>query len=44
VPIPKSVRFLLDFVGRCYPKAKCVGEIEFTDLTLLDKIQRSNFP
>ena len=40
---PKSVRFLLDFIGRRYPKAKSVGENEFTDLTLLDEIRRSNF-
>ncbi len=43
-PDPKSVRFLLDFVGRRYPKAKSVGENEFTDLTLLDEIRRYNFP
>jgi len=43
-PDPKSVRFLLDFIGRRYPKAKTLGENEFTDLTLLDEIRRSNFP
>jgi len=35
---------LLDFIGRRYPKAKSVGENDFTDLTLLDEIHRSNFP
>jgi hypothetical protein len=43
-PNPKSVRFLLDFIGRRYPKAKSVGENDFIDLTLLDEIHRSNFP
>jgi hypothetical protein len=31
-------------IGRRYPKAKSIGENEFTDLTLLDEIRRSNFP
>jgi len=43
-PDPKSVRFLLDFIGRRYPKAESVGENEFTDLTLRDEIRRSNVP
>jgi len=42
-PDPKSVRFLLDFVGRRYPKAKTTGENEYTDLSLLDEIRRSGF-
>jgi hypothetical protein len=41
---PKSLRFLLDDFGRRYPKAKSIGENEFTDLTLLDETRRSNFP
>jgi ABC-type nitrate/sulfonate/bicarbonate transport system substrate-binding protein len=40
-PDPRSVRFLLDFVGRRYPKAKSIGETAYTDLSLLDEIQRS---
>lgn len=43
-PNPKSVRFLLDFIGGRYPKAKSIGENEFTDLTLLDELRRANFP
>ncbi len=42
-PNLKSVRFLLDFIGGRYLKAKSIGENEFTDLTLLDEIRRSNF-
>jgi hypothetical protein len=38
------VHFLLDFIGGRYPKAKSIGENEFTDLILLDEIRRSNFP
>jgi hypothetical protein len=36
-------RFLLDFIGRRYPKAKRLGENEFPDLILLDEIRRANF-
>ena len=36
-------RFLLDFIGCRYPKAKSLGEHEFTDLILLDEIRRANF-
>lgn len=42
-PDPKAVRYLLDFIGRRYPKAKSIGENDFTDLTLLDEIRRSGF-
>jgi NitT/TauT family transport system substrate-binding protein len=42
-PDPKSVRFLLDFIGRRYPKAKSIGEYEYTDLSLLDDVRRSGF-
>lgn len=42
-PDPKSVRFTLDFAGRRYPKAKSIGENEYTDLSLLDEIRRSAF-
>ena len=38
-PDPKSVRFLLDFIGRRYPNAKAVSENDFTDLSLLDEIR-----
>ena len=40
-PNPRSVRFLLDFVGRLYPKAKSISETAYTDLSLLDEVQRS---
>jgi ABC-type nitrate/sulfonate/bicarbonate transport system substrate-binding protein len=42
-PDPKSVRFMLDFTARRYPKAKSIGENEYTDLSLLDEIRRSGF-
>jgi len=42
-PDPKAIRFLLDFIGRRYPKAKSLGDHEFTDLSLLEEIRRSGF-
>jgi hypothetical protein len=35
--------FLLDCIGRRYPKAKRLDEKEFPDLILLDEIRRANF-
>lgn len=42
-PNPKSVRFLLDFIGRRYPEAKSIDENKFTDMSLADDIRRSGF-
>jgi len=42
-PDPKSVRFLLDFIGRRYPEAKSIDENKFTDMSLVDEIRRSGF-
>lgn len=42
-PDPKSVRFLLDFVGRQYPQAKGLSAADHWDLSLLDGIHRSGF-
>jgi NitT/TauT family transport system substrate-binding protein len=42
-PEPKSLRFLLDFIARRYPQAKGISETAYTDLSLLEEIQRSGF-
>lgn len=42
-PDPKSVRFLLDVVGRRYPQARSVSETDYSDLSLLEEIHRSGF-
>ena len=42
-PDPRSVRFLLDFIGRRYPEAKSIGENKFTDLSLIEDIRHSGF-
>jgi NitT/TauT family transport system substrate-binding protein len=42
-PDPESVRFTLDFIGRLYPKAKEVKITDFSDLSLLEEIQKSGF-
>ncbi len=42
-PDPRSVRFLLDFIGRRYPEAKSLGENKFTDLSLIEEIRHSGF-
>jgi ABC-type nitrate/sulfonate/bicarbonate transport system substrate-binding protein len=42
-PDPKSVRFLLDFIGRRYPEARSIDENKFTDMSLVDDIRRSGF-
>lgn len=42
-PDSKSVRFLLDFIGRRYPEAKNIGENQYTDLSLMEEIRRSGF-
>ena len=43
-PDPRSVRFVLDFIGRRYPEAKSIGENKFTDLSLIEDIQRFAAP
>ena len=42
-PDPKSVRFLLDFIGRRYPEARSIDENKFTDMSIVDDIRRSGF-
>lgn len=42
-PEPKSVRFMLDFARRRYPKAKSISQSEYTELNLLNEIRRSGF-
>jgi NitT/TauT family transport system substrate-binding protein len=42
-PEPESVRFTLDFVGRLYPKAKEMKVTDYSDLSLLDEINKSGF-
>jgi hypothetical protein len=40
---PDSVRFTLDFIGRLYPKAKELKVTDYTDLSLLEEIEKSGF-
>ncbi|MET0501115.1 MAG: hypothetical protein ABW172_06285, partial [Candidatus Binatia bacterium] len=42
-PDPDSVRFTLDFVGRLYPKAKEMKVTDYSDLSLLEEINKSGF-
>ena len=42
-PDPESVRFTLDFIARLNPKAKEVKTTDFSDLSLLEEIQKSGF-
>lgn len=42
-PDPEAVRFTLDFIGRLQPKAKELKTSDFTDLSLLEEIQKSGF-
>ena len=42
-PDPESVRFTLDFIGRLNPKAKEIKTTDFSDLSLLEEIQKSGF-
>jgi NitT/TauT family transport system substrate-binding protein len=42
-PDPDSVRFTLDFVGRVYPKAKELKVTEYSDLSLIEEIEKSGF-
>ena len=42
-PDPQSVRFTLDFIARLNPKAKEVKTTDFSDLSLLEQIQKSGF-
>lgn len=40
-PDPESVRFTLDFIGRVNPQAKEIKVTDFSDLSLLQEIQKS---
>ena len=42
-PDPESVRFTLDFIGRLNPRAKEIKTTDFSDLSLLEEIQKSGF-
>jgi ABC-type nitrate/sulfonate/bicarbonate transport system substrate-binding protein len=42
-PDPESVRFTLDFIGRIYPHARKMKVTDYSDLSLLDDIQKSGF-
>jgi ABC-type nitrate/sulfonate/bicarbonate transport system substrate-binding protein len=42
-PDPESVRFTLDFIGRIYPHARNIKVTDYSDLSLLDDIQKSGF-
>lgn len=42
-PDDDSVRFTLDFIGRIYPKAKKLKVTEYSDLSLIEEINKSGF-
>ena len=42
-PDPESLRFTLDFIGRLNPKAKEIKTTDFSDLSLLEEINKSGF-
>jgi ABC-type nitrate/sulfonate/bicarbonate transport system substrate-binding protein len=42
-PDPESIRFTLDFIGRIYPKAKEIKVTDYSDLSLVEEIQKSGF-